>query len=297
MKLPNTKSIRKIISKDIKDSYRIKVISSIFKDINIVTSLVQNTSLFSPSSCINKKTIQSSYSKTIEFLNEIIEYFNDEGLVGENIVAKRLLGVSSYTLNDTANMYYNYLERKEALNLREISLNMPLNEMHDTLSRMNKRMNKQNTILEYTEEEMKLCSTIEGYEIGLAKDTFELIDIGEEMSICVGGYDWKAVARKNKDKVLSYGSPCGIAYIRKDNEYVACIELDENLKIINQLKGKRNTRVKNELLIVIMKWKKENELISNTVDLPLDEEFSEIIKKIYNEVDEVNNVELNLNIM
>lgn len=104
-----------------------------------------------------------------------------------------------------------------------------LNEIHDIVCGDAKKLEDNVYEYHYTKEmEERFNKTIDGYDFGLATDSLQLVEVGTEMSICVGSYG-KRVANKQ----------CTIVTVKKDNNYVTCIEICPDGKV-NQVKGIRN---------------------------------------------------------
>lgn len=106
-----------------------------------------------------------------------------------------------------------------------------LNEIHDIICGDAKKLDDNVYEYHYTKEmEERFNKTIDGYDFGLATDSLQLVEVGTEMSICVGSYGRK-VANKQ----------CTIVTVRKNNKYVTCIEIYPDGKV-NQVKGIRNEK-------------------------------------------------------
>ena len=121
--------------------------------------------------------------------------------------------------------------------------------MHDDMSRLLPKLNNKNRKIPYYTRELKLNASYEGYTIRLARDTYELIDCGECMGICVGGYGDIAC---NKQSV--------ILFILENNRFVGCIELSGDGKCLMQAKAKFNNRIQGNRALVLKKWCKDKEI-------------------------------------
>lgn len=88
-------------------------------------------------------------------------------------------------------------------------------QFHEDLSRDFGRMRHRNQIIHYTDRERAWQMCIGGYEFILARDTHTLIDVGNSMNICVGGYGDHALEKH-----------CNIVLVYHEGELKFCIELN-----------------------------------------------------------------------
>lgn len=123
-------------------------------------------------------------------------------------------------------------------------------ELHDYLVEIvNERVDNSDDDyrIEYSPEELKLECVINGYEFALVHYTSEFYWIGKSLSNCVGGY-------KNDVK----NGFCKIITISKNNQYVAAIELVDD--IVYQALAKCNQPLSGDVRMVFGKWKEINKL-------------------------------------
>ena len=130
--------------------------------------------------------------------------------------------VESY-IKDTALMFFMFKERNM---VRNEYFKGDLKKIHDVLSRDYKKIRVENKELNYSDEIYLLNDKIDDFSFILAKDTYELIDIGQELHICVGSYGERAASGK-----------LIIVKMIKGNEYVGCIELSPDGKSLHQAKA------------------------------------------------------------
>ena len=138
-----------------------------------------------------------------------------------------------YELMDTLEMFCN---NYRASNFKFSFRN--LTDTHDRLAgldrlRLSKKDNKDIT---YDEEEQVLGLNTEALDFRLAKSTGELILVGGEMGICVGGYGERAF---NKELYIVVAYKGDVPFI--------CIEVSNDGQRIEQFKFKRNQRLRNIL--------------------------------------------------
>ena len=140
-----------------------------------------------------------------------------------------------------------------------------LKETHDNAWRLNAKLRVPEQKIEYTKEEMVYQQTVDDIQFCIPKSTHSLIDVGENMHICVGGYGHEAV---NKH--------CTIVVGYKNNKEEVCIELIG--KDIHQAKLFGNELPSGETRTTVLKWAKLCKLKLNTYDLmQVDEETGEVL--------------------
>jgi hypothetical protein len=120
--------------------------------------------------------------------HSLIKYIGDMGVMAKNIAEH----VSEYKPRNTNNF----------------------RELHDELSRVSRRYSKGNRKIKHSVLEKSFEKTDGKYEWYLPKETFELVECGEELGICVGDYGDRAV---NKD--------CTILFLKVDGKIEVCMEL------------------------------------------------------------------------
>lgn len=90
-------------------------------------------------------------------------------------------------------------------------------------------------------------TVVDGYEIIPLICTHDLIDEGNIMNHCVGGYT--SFVLNGHSYVYS---------IRKDGHRIATLDINPKIKIINQLQGPENTSVDKKVTKIITKWIKQS---------------------------------------
>lgn len=139
-----------------------------------------------------------------------------------------------------------------------------IKEMHDRMINLYRPLKSLNRVFEYKDRELDLQQAVGDYRFNIADDTDQLSDIGNKMSICVGGY---------ADSVIS--NYCRIFYVTHKNspEYLACIELrikGEYIQI-HQAKTRFNKYPTDELLEAILGWIEANKIKICTSDIQMHE--------------------------
>lgn len=136
-----------------------------------------------------------------------------------------------------------YCRIKEEGMVNPKSLKGTLREIHDNLTTDYKKVRFKNKTIPYNEEELKLNEEIDGFKFILAKDTHQLIDVGNYMGICVGSYGENAY---NKNLI--------IVTMIQDGKYVGCIELSKDGKVLRQAKAKYNNVLQEQKAEALKKW-------------------------------------------
>lgn len=149
-------------------------------------------------------------------------------------------------IKDTALMFFMFKERGM---VRNEHFKGDIKKIHNLLSRDYKKIRNENKILEYDDSLYSLNDKIDEFSFILAKDTYELIDIGQELHICVGSYGERAAAKR-----------LIIVKMMKGNEYVGCIELSPNGKVLNQAKACFNNLLEERKAEALKAWVEKHEI-------------------------------------
>lgn len=213
------------------------------------------------------KIINNLNSYSIPLIVEVLKKENLDNKTKNNLcnkikkVTENESKIRSYTLiTDT----FRTVERiKEKKSDYKVDWTLSLKEIHDIVNSDYNKICRPNVVINYNDDIItKLYPTLlsgeyEGLTFALAKDTHELIDVGTQMNICVGGYDKRAVDKH-----------CYIVIVRdKNNKPFICIELDEACFRIKQAKLKFNYSLDEDLTEIVLKWCKDNLLKPDSYDL------------------------------
>ena len=233
IKLPKTKTVKRLIAKDVTNAFKLEVFYSYgFRKIDLMErfcSIERGEITFAtngyPSSSKQKKN----------FVKALIAKRGD-------VVAMNLLCSShnSY-LSDTAMMYEKLLLHNV---LSDDDFKGNLKEIHDNFSRLVNRIKFANAPIKYSEKEIKRYNMqINNLSFKLATDTHELIRVGQDMHICVGGYGDRALSRS-----------CTIVVARDEKDIPKiCIELDSRKKL-RQAKTICNNLPQANLAVALKEW-------------------------------------------
>ncbi len=241
-KVPNKKSLKKMILKDMKLLTQFYFMS-LFKDVNNLRKLIEWGHSH------DNNLIRLDSKSTRKFIQILIKKNKSETIVTNKIIKCKNGGV----IADTARMYSSIISQ---IPKYQLDYTQSIQEMHDKLILDFNKLTHNNVVLKYEDHEKMLESNINGYEFRLPKDTLELVNTGSIMSICVGSYAY-SVIRKSSFIVLGY----------KKDIPVICIELDDKCKLVRQAKTKYNELPEDKDYDAILKWMKEKNLESGTRDL------------------------------
>lgn len=153
---------------------------------------------------------------------------------------------------DTAYMAISFQKRGM---LKKSHMKGSLKQTHDALSRDFYRIKNPNKPIVYNDDEKMLNDSIDNIDFVLAKDTYELIDIGQEMGICVGSYGDRAA-----EKQLI------ILKMIQNKKYVGCIELSSDCKELVQAKACFNNLLQESKAEALQKWVKKHKILADCYD-------------------------------
>lgn len=258
------KSIKKMLVSDMKTISTYQFARKITKDPNIIRNMMLG---FYSSSCTESLNNNKETNQFISALKCICGHKDqrDEKLTEVTVSRKLLQKIPTkykdgdsfsydYYFQDSARLYNKIIKRGIDIKIQNDSLK----EIHDNLSWTYSHIRMENAVFNTPISIItKLEKTIDEYSFVMAKDSNELIRVGNNMDICVGGYD---------DKVIEDG--CKIVLCRKNGKEEACIEIDGHAKGIIQAKLSHNRLPEGEVRDAILKWSKECNLsLSNTHDI------------------------------
>lgn len=207
-----------------------------FSNIDVITNILINATDIC-CCCFNClfdcNSVKSSSIK--KFFDEVIRK------KGEGIAAKVLfLNCSDFSLvRDAANMLVSINSKKYET---KDCFKGTAKEIHDRITHVYNKIKQENLPISYEPKEENLEQNIGEYFFKLARDTYELHDIGAEMHICVGSYGARAVQKK-----------CIIVSMLRNKKHVGCIEIVGTRKVI-QAKAKRNAPLQGEDLSAFNTW-------------------------------------------
>jgi len=138
-----------------------------------------------------------------------------------------------------------------------------IKSLHDEMTLLEQKIGKINKRLDYEGEKARsLLYEDDGITIRFPRDTYEMIDIGAKMHICVGSYTEDVAERR---KV--------VMCMEENGQYIGCLELSKDFKSVRQIKGEYNRALKGTPASFVRKWIEKNELIPDSYDYNMMEPF------------------------
>lgn len=249
-KIPDVKSLRNIVFCDARSFPLLASLSHTFQNIDCIRSIY---------AAFNKHVARSKYYCTcVDFSATVFKQIVKHK--GEKIAAQKIISFIKHdkdnnaysTLNDMVSCY-DELKHCDF----DFSSKYNINELHLYLANKAARQKPENRKLHYIKRNLSLESSNDTFSLLLPKDTYELIDIGIQMNICVGSYAEKVVNGR-----------CVILILRDiaGNNPIGCVELHANT--IHQVKGPNNRLLQNKERDFINDWVISNDLVVCTDDLP-----------------------------
>lgn len=230
-KMAPTKSAKKLLANNFDNAYIMYYFHALgFRDINLLPRFIE---IFK-NRCyqFNRKNI----SKLTKYLINVKGEVSALSAIKENI----------FVIEDTS-MFFNIIKSKNPKLLKNELFHGNIDEIHDALSDVVSKLDSANEIISYMDEDKKFDLDIDGFSFRRAVDTYELIDVGKKMHICVGSYKHLVLERK-----------CLIIIARdKDSKPVMCIELTPNggkKYTLKQAKDYCNQHIQSKKAYALKKW-------------------------------------------
>ena len=195
----------------------------------------------------NSKVYKSFFSTIIEEKGDI---FFKNFLLSNNVTERTYYNEN--ILADTLDMYSHLVEWNE-FNFKDYI--GTLREMHDSFSSLMSKMSHPNRNIPYKQDDLNMNDIINNFYFVLAPNTYSLIDCGEKLGICVGGYDNRAVRKQ-----------CNIMFVMHEGKYVGCLEFDSNLNRLVQAKAKYNRLLTGEAAVALKEYVEKHSVDGDCYD-------------------------------
>lgn len=231
------KKIKKMIAADLMFGHYARIFTGLgFKDINIINRFLElpTDRLVSFLEIVKVKN-NHKYLKI--FIRDMIKH------KGESKTFNSLFGDKYYInyIRDTASMYVKF---KENDMVSSEYFTDSIKKIHDRMSLDYPKIKYKNINIPYKKDAEKFNVTIsEEYEFNLAKDTNELVKIGQDLKICVGSYRDGAL---NGDFI--------IISMKQNGKYIGCIELDGKGNYLRQAKAVCNNLLQENKAKALKTW-------------------------------------------
>lgn len=220
-KMKASKKVKKLISENVANVKDMMIVRYFgFKDVNIIYKYIE-----SPSSMKYYLTNYYSYStqekKKIKiFIKDMIKHKGESKTF--NTIFNGECG-REY-LVDSAKMYVAFKENDMVINEY---FQDNIKKIHDRLSKDYPKIKYANVVIPYKESAKRYNTEINGFKFTLAADTNELVKIGQDLKICVGGYRDQAI---NSRTII-------ISMKNSKDDYVGCLELSSDYRRLVQAKA------------------------------------------------------------
>lgn len=240
-KVKNCKTSKKIVARDITNLLYFKLFHKLgFSDINILSDFIFESVFWAV--FYNEEHLNNSQ----RFLQEIKKYRKTDAEIFKTIKCKR----SSY-FPDAIRIYNELLEENPESITKEMFKGNII-DIHDRLSNELNKIRNKNVPLRYENKFLKYNRTYPLVTFSLAKDTYELIEVGEIMHICVGTY--RESAKKGNCIIVIGRNP--------ENKPIVCIEISPTEELI-QVKGYCNAYLKDEEANAVRQWVQDTGINGN----------------------------------
>jgi len=254
------KMIRKKIYRMPSLLYHLKGIKDIgFTNVDVIDRLLDRIIDFEMrhERITNDNFISSCYL-SVEHLRDVMKRHGD--IYVYNIMARAMDGkteADSGIVCDAELMYNNIRSIDPALllarNGKPITDIKDWNEIHQELSLISNKLKTADLPIETPKKVRKrLEFESDDMIVTFPTHTHELVDIGVNMSICVGGSQYQTMAALGNGYIM-------YAAEKKTGRYVACIELGKKLDI-RQLKGYHNGLIEDPYRDELLEWVDETQI-------------------------------------
>ena len=251
-KIPNVKSLRKIAFTESSGLPLLASISRTFQNVDIIRLLYDLDSKH------EWQKLHDVFGTNVDYSARIFKEMVKQK--GEKYVASKIKqlmkndergNTAKETLRDLT-VLFDKLQNRNF----DFTKSHDLYELHMHLADLVSRQENENRKIRYKDNDFLLEFHDETYSLSLAKDTHELIDVGDKMDICVGSYANDDIRKKSKILFLRY---------LESNEPIGCIEIrDRN---IVQAKGASNELLEKQEREFVKAWVKNKVLTIATNDL------------------------------
>lgn len=246
-KCPLKKKLKKMVLQNLHIIYLYRTLTRIgFKDYNVILNIIEQY----PQYHIFLIKLYCGLLPILEDNNFVKQYFQWILKNTTDVLAKKY--IFDWQTKENHNLWMSktldtarlYIELKLAI---DDTVDFPLtanktNVLHDEISRLLPKYKSSNVRIPYKQKDMKYNCDIDDISFRLAPDTFSLIDCGEQMGICVGGYRNSALTKVDT-----------IIFMIQNNRFVGCIELSPTNRLI-QAKAKFNNKLQENKALALKQY-------------------------------------------
>lgn len=223
---------------------KVMPLDNIYKIIDILDASVPVISTYFTNNPVDKKTMNN-------FCNKIVKYYKktEDGSTYNKWARHTDIYIADI-FRSIKLIYEHDAEYK-------IDLRMDIKELHDKVASDYNHFKHKNIEIDYSHLTADYSGKYGNLTFNLAKDTHELIDVGQTMRICVGSY---------RDRALKHR--CYIVVARdNDNNPIVCIEIDHTGTSLIQTKLKYNNSPTPEIAELITQWCNDYNLDKDCYDM------------------------------
>ena len=257
----NTKSVRKTLSKDVGISYALLVTKTAgIKDINNRMSLVKKMNETSSDFSVYSSSFVKDLIKARGEVTATRMLVKNLDTICKDDLPRRSSLFFNFDLDegyisDSCHMWEQYV-RCDMNNYNYLKGN--LKEIHDRLAKDIDKVRTQvcKTPFAYSKRDLELEFKTNEYTFSLAKSGMEMIDVGREMGICVGG-EFYISRVQSKDILIVLVTDC-------NGDYKCCIEINKKDMALRQVKAHYNKCATGSLANAVREWVKANVVLDAT---------------------------------
>lgn len=215
------------------DLRRVMSLDNVYKLIDILDHSIRHLSEYFEHHPVDTKTMNN-------ICNKIVRKYERDRRVNNYSLSSSTFGIN-ILITDIFNTL-RLIDRHDAN--YTVDWRMDLQDIHDTVASEYNHYKHQNIAIKYDHLNKDYSGIYGDLTFNLAKDTHELIDVGQYMSICVGGYGDRAIEHH-----------CYIVVARdNNNKPVICIEINNERTRLEQTKMKYNELPTPEIAELIKQW-------------------------------------------
>ncbi len=231
-------------------------------------------------------TDASMYHAMVRMSTEAVKDWDTKKNMLVETGEKRInLGSVMWLTRDSHRMYKDIIQALPGYDLR---YDGNMKQTHDRLTRDYNRIQQAPRTIPYSEDERTyLTASYGGYDFVLPELTTELVECGQALDICVGGYGNEVAEKRTL-----------IVFVKKEDKYAACIEITPNGNM-SQAKGYGNNRYRplaDDVIDAIAHWANNGGVSLNTYDMNshrrrLEEKYAHLFERPEFLVKEIGNPE------
>lgn len=199
----------------------------------------------------------TSYHILINFINSnlykaLLEKHDETTLI--NAIARET--EKEWTpISDTCHMYDEIIKMDKNYKLKHKRLR--IEKLHDVLSKDLKSLRLTGNEYVYKKKVLDIYNKeINDIQFKIVESGDELLDLSNEMNICVHSYDYHI---EKEDSI--------IVFMKQAGKYVGCLEIERRNNTLVQAKGHHNNKLSESLIDIVIQYCKMNKIRISTSDV------------------------------